>query len=33
MDSKHRQIIVVDDTTALAETAAQRLLSRIAMRP
>ena len=30
MDSKHRQIIVVDDTAALAEAAAQRLLSRIA---
>ena len=30
MDSKHRQIIVVDDPAALAETAAQRLLSRIA---
>jgi len=30
VDSKHRQIIVVEDTTALAETAAQRLLSRIA---
>ena len=30
MGSKHRQIIVVDDPAALAETAAQRLLSRIA---
>ena len=30
MDSKHRQIIVVGDPAALAETAAQRLLSRIA---
>jgi 6-phosphogluconolactonase len=30
MDSTHRQIIVVDDPAALAETAAQRLLSRIA---
>ena len=30
MDAKHRQIIVVDDPAALAETAARRLLSRIA---
>ena len=30
MDSKHRQIIVVDDPAAFAATAAQRLLSRIA---
>jgi 6-phosphogluconolactonase len=29
MKSKHRQIIVVEDTKALAETAAQRLIDRI----
>jgi 6-phosphogluconolactonase len=29
MDSKQRKIIVVDDTKALAETAAQRLINRI----
>jgi 6-phosphogluconolactonase len=29
MKPKHRQIIVVEDATALAETAAQRLISRI----